>query len=108
MAGALADDAAAVADDAVAAVADDAASNLDDAANAISDYLGPNATAEIPESGSDLILRSADGTKQIRFDLTNPHGLDPHINVETFRPRNLFPGDKRMIQTSNEHIFPKP
>jgi hypothetical protein len=34
--------------------------------------------------------------------------LQPHVNVETFAPRNLFPGDRKMIQTVNEHVFPKP
>jgi hypothetical protein len=75
--------------------------------NLIQDYLGEGATAS-KEGGSDLILRSADGSKQIRFDLINSHGDAPHINFETWKPRNLYPGDKRMIQLSNEHIYPKP
>lgn len=74
----------------------------------ILDWVGPKSTMEKPPGGSDLILRSADGTKQVRFDLTNPHGLKPHVNVETFKPRNLYPGDKKMIQTKNEHVFPQP
>lgn len=76
-------------------------------ADDILDWVGPNPTMSKPRGGSDLILRSADGTNQIRFDLTNPHGLDPHVNVETFKPRNLFPGDRKMIQTGNDHVFPK-
>ena len=43
----------------------------------------------------------------MRFDLSNPHGLDPHINIETFKPRNLYPGDQRMIQIENIHVFPR-
>lgn len=61
----------------------------------------------LPPGQSDFILRSADGTKQIRLDVTNPHGLSPHVNVETFVPRNAFPGDPRMIRTDNLHVFPK-
>ena len=68
------------------------------------DWFGERATTEV---GADLILKSADKTKQIRFDLTNPHGLEPHINVQTFRLRNLYPGDKRMIEIMNKHIFPQ-
>ena len=82
-------------------------SKVDDAAKSISDFLGEGATAVKPApGGSDLILRSADGTRQIRFDLSNPHGLEPHINIEMFQPRNLFPGDRKMIQIMNEHAFP--
>jgi hypothetical protein len=77
-------------------------------ADDVLDWIGPGSKLEKPPGGSDLILRSSDGTRQIRFDLTNPHGLQPHINVETFRPRDLFPGDKKMIQTLNDHVFPNP
>jgi len=81
---------------------------INNLADDVLDWVGPKSTLQKPPGGSDLILRSADGTKQIRFDLTNPHGLQPHVNVETFKPRNLFPGDRKMIQTGNEHVFPKP
>ena len=84
------------------------ASNLGKVSDDILEWVGPKSTMSKPPGGSDLILRSSDGTKQIRFDLTNPHGLQPHVNVETFVPRNLFPGDRKMIQTVNEHVFPKP
>ncbi len=57
--------------------------------------------------GSDLIIRNGDGTRQLRFDLNNSHGDAPHINVETFTPRNAYPGDTRMIQQDNIHIYPK-
>lgn len=77
-------------------------------ADGILDWIGLKSTLSKPPGGSDLILRSADGTRQIRFDLTNPHGLKPHVNVETFTPRNLFPGDRKMIQTANPHVFPAP
>jgi len=77
-------------------------------ADGILDWIGLKSTLSKPPVGSDLILRSADGTRQIRFDLTNPHGLKPHVNVETFTPRNLFPGDRKMIQTANPHVFPAP
>jgi hypothetical protein len=82
------------------------APNLGKVSDDILEWIGPNSTMSKPPGGSDLILRSADGTRQIRFDLTNPHGLQPHVNVETFVPRNLFPGDRKMIQTVNEHVFP--
>jgi hypothetical protein len=70
-------------------------------------FLGKNPILSKPQKGFDLILRSKDGCKQIRFDLNNPHGLDPHINIETFTSRNLYPGDSRMIQTENIHVFPR-
>jgi hypothetical protein len=85
-----------------------AAPNLGKVSDDILEWIEPKSTMSKPPGGSDLILRSADGTRQIRFDLTNPHGLQPHVNVETFVPRNLFPGDRKMIQTVNEHVFPKP
>lgn len=67
---------------------------------------------EKPANGSDLIIRTADKTKSIRFDLSNPHGLDPHVNVEAWKPRNLFPGDRTMlpdpsvVPKGNLHLFP--
>ena len=61
-----------------------------DAANSIEEWLGEGYT-KVEGETSDLILRSADGTKQIRFDLTNSHGLDPHVNVETWQLRKPFP-----------------
>jgi RHS repeat-associated protein len=79
----------------------------DDFLNGASDALGEGATIQRgPPGGSDFILRSADGTRQIRLDVTNPHGLNPHVNVETFAPRNAFPGDPRMIRTGNTHVYP--
>ena len=84
------------------------AGNLGKVSDDILEWVGPKSTMSKPPGGSDLILRSSDGTKQIRFDLTNPHGLQPHVNVETFVPRNFFPGDRKMIQTVNGHVFPKP
>jgi hypothetical protein len=77
------------------------------AAASVGEWLGSDVTI-IRSPTSDLLLQSADGTRQLRFDLTDPHGLDPHINVETFQPRNLYPGDQRMIQTDNIHVFPQP
>jgi RHS repeat-associated protein len=68
-------------------------------------WLGPG--FEKVENGSDLMVRSLDKTRQIRFDLTNPHGLDPHVNIETWALRNLYPGDKRMIRLTNSHVYPK-
>jgi len=82
--------------------------NVGKMADDVLEWLGADSTLSKPPGGSDLVLRSADGTKQIRFDLANPHGLGPHVNVETFEPRNLFPGDRKMIQTGNDHVFPKP
>lgn len=79
----------------------------DEFLNRAGNALGEGSTIRTgPSGGSDFILRSADGTTQIRLDITNPHGLDPHVNVETFVPRNAFPGDPRMIQTGNVHVYP--
>lgn len=72
-------------------------------AQLVTEWLGPN--AQPVRSGSDLMIQSADRTRQIRFDLVNSHGLRPHINVETFRP--TYPGRRRMFRTGNEHIFPR-
>jgi RHS repeat-associated protein len=83
-------------------------SNLDDGVRIIKEYMGDGAKANKSPGGSDLIIRSADRTKQIRFDLTNPHGMKPHINFEVWRPRGLYPGDRKMIEVLNLHIFPKP
>jgi hypothetical protein len=77
------------------------------AAGAIEEWLGPGIT-RVQSPTSDLVLRSADGTRQVRFDVSAAHGLDPHINVETWQPRNLYPGDKKFVQTANEHVFLKP
>jgi len=35
------------------------------------------------------------------------HGDNPHINIETFEPSNLFPSDKEFIQIENENFYPK-
>ena len=78
------------------------------AADAIEGWLGKG-YERVESATSDLVLRSAkpiEGElRMVRFDLTNPHGLPPHINVQTFRFRNLYPGDLRMIETMNLHIF---
>jgi hypothetical protein len=58
---------------------------------------GTKGIKQIPHCDSDFGLTSADGTKSIRFDLQNSHGLDPHVNLESKVPRNLYPGDKKMI-----------
>lgn len=54
-------------------------------------------------SSSDLMIRSADGTRTIRFDLVNSHGDLPHINVQTWRntPRGWIE------TTPNSHIYPR-
>jgi RHS repeat-associated protein len=77
-------------------------------ADNVEGFLGPNYT-KFSNSAGDLRYRSADGTKQIRFDLKDFHGdpKGPHINLETFEPRNLYPGDRAMVPVSNEHIYPK-
>lgn len=78
-------------------------------AKAMEDFLGPGYTVVPPgpRGGSDLHLRSADGLRHIRFDLVNSHGMAPHINVEQWTPRNLYPGDRGMINVFNEHATPK-
>lgn len=70
-------------------------------------FLGDDFLISKPQSGSDLIFRSKDGTKQIRFDVSDPHGLDPHVNIETFKPKNRFPGDRKNFRIENKHAFPK-
>lgn len=82
------------------------ANNVSRAARSIEEWLGPGYTRGRSDT-SDLVLRSADGTRQIRFDLTDPHGLDPHVNVETWQPRNLYPGDRTFTPVDNIHVFPK-
>ncbi|MGA7674884.1 MAG: RHS repeat-associated core domain-containing protein, partial [Rhizomicrobium sp.] len=74
-------------------------------ADSVMDFLGPGAT-RVERTGSDLMLRSADGTRSIRFDLINSHGDAPHINLEMWENANRFPGDTRMTQIMNEHIYP--
>ena len=71
-------------------------------------HLGPGFT-KIESPTGNSIFRSADGTKQIRFDLNDFHGdpNGPHINLETWAPKNLYPGDPRMQQIENLHIYPK-
>lgn len=83
-----------------------AKSNLDDAVKAIEDFLGPGYN-KIEGGGSELILKSADETRQIRLDLVNSHGQAPHINVEVHAPRNLYPNDERMLIQENHHVFPR-
>ena len=80
---------------------------LEALANDIADWLGPDFTTFTNDAG-DLRFRSADNMNQIRFDLNDFHGdpNGPHINVETFEPANRFPGDRQMIQTGNQHIYP--
>ena len=82
---------------------------LEDLMNKIIDYLGEGFTVLKPPGlrNSDLILTSADGTKQIRFDILYSHGKKPHVNVETFVPRNKYPGDDKMKKVTNEHAYPQ-
>jgi hypothetical protein len=81
-------------------------SRLQATKEALLDWLGPGAR-RVGNSGSDLMAQSADRTRSIRFDLIGSHGDAPHINVQTWQPRNLFPGDTRMIELTNTHIYPK-
>lgn len=77
-------------------------------ASDLESYLGPGFT-KIESPTGNSIFRSADGTRQIRFDLNDFHGdpNGPHINLETWTPRNLYPGDTRMQQIENLHLYPK-
>jgi hypothetical protein len=77
-------------------------------ADDILDWLGPRSVLEKPPGGSDILMHSADRLLQIRFDLTNPHGDLPHINLEVFAPRNKYPGDRKFEYLINEHIYPRP
>jgi len=76
--------------------------------NSAEKFLGKNYSAIKPPKGPDLILRSQDGLRQIRFDITNSHGLEPHVNIETFKPRNAYPTDQRLLEMENIHVYPKP
>jgi hypothetical protein len=80
--------------------------NVDKSLNAIEDFLGFGYKKDYAPNGS-VILKSADGTKQIRFDINDFHGDagGPHINVEEFVPK--YPGSSRMNQVSNDHIYIK-
>ncbi len=80
--------------------------NVDKSLNAIDDFLGSGYKKDYAPNGS-VILKSADGTKQLRFDIDNFHGdpKGPHINVETFEPK--YPGSPRNNKITNEHIYPK-
>ncbi len=73
------------------------------------EYLGEGFKVMKPkEPGkSDLILMSADGTKKIRFDIINSHGQEPHINFETFKLRNAYPGDDKLARIENIHFYPR-
>ena len=82
-------------------------SRLDDFIDVVKGFLGQEFNVIKPgHGGSDLIMRSADDSRQVRFDLSNPHGLSPHVNIEQFTPRNLYPGDVRMERSLNIHVFP--
>jgi hypothetical protein len=83
------------------AVAEERVTN---AADAIEKWLGEGYT-KFESPTSDLALKSADGTRTVRFDLTNPHGLAPHVNIQTWQPRNLYPGDRAWDEISNIHVF---
>lgn len=74
----------------------------------IEHYLGKGSVAFKPGLGkSDLILRSADKTKQLRLDIIHCHGLKPHINFEILQTRNPLLGDGRNKVISNIHIYLK-
>jgi hypothetical protein len=81
-----------------------AESKINAAADAIEGWLGEG-YQKFESETSDLALRSENWTRRVRFDLTNPHGLAPHVNVETWALRNLYPGDRRWVLLSNQHIF---
>ena len=78
------------------------------AADRVGWWLGPNFTPFRTGTGN-IGFRSVDGLKQIRFDIADFHGdpRGPHINLDVFKPRNLFPGDREMIKVVNEskHIY---
>jgi hypothetical protein len=85
----------------VAAANPEKTAQLSQGAAKVIDWLQPNWTPV--KSGSDLMLRSADGTRTIRFDLINSHGDKPHINVQTWE--KLIRG--WVETTPNSHIYPK-
>jgi hypothetical protein len=80
---------------------------VDKSLNAIDDFLGSGYKKDYAPNGS-VILKSADGTKQLRFDIDNFHGdpKGPHINVEEWIPRNMYPKDRKMINVTNQHVYP--
>jgi RHS repeat-associated protein len=77
-----------------------AGDKVSSAANAVEDWLGEGYT-KVETGSGNLMFRSADGTKSIRFDLS---GSEPHINVETWQP--LENGGFKY--TGNVHVYPKP
>jgi hypothetical protein len=46
-------------------------------------------------------------TKQIKFDIINSNGLEPHVNVELHVPTNLYPADSGMLRIENLHVYPQ-
>jgi hypothetical protein len=85
-----------------------AGSRIDDFVGLLHRFLGSEFRASKPPgSGADLILESLDRSRQVRFDITNPHGLSPHVNIQTFEPRNLYPDDRRMVEGLNIHVEPQ-
>jgi RHS repeat-associated protein len=82
---------------------------LEALADDMAEWLGPN-FSKFRNNAGDLRFRSLDNERQIRFDLNDFHGdpAGPHLNVETFKPRNLYPGDRTMDPIDNLHLYPKP
>ena len=65
-------------------------------------WLGEGAKTITNKSG-DLILMSKDGLRKMRFDIKNPHGYAPHIQLEVLKSGewiDAIPG--------KHHIYPKP
>ncbi|MEZ5345229.1 MAG: RHS repeat-associated core domain-containing protein [Pyrinomonadaceae bacterium] len=74
-------------------------------AEGIKEWLGKGARVD-RKSGSDLKLVSENNERAIRFDLVKSHGDKPHVNVELWKKRNRCPGDKRMTNVRNDHVYP--
>ena len=64
-------------------------------------WLGKEAKV-IVNKHEDIIIMSKDGLKKMRFDIKNPHGYDPHVQLEILKNGewvDAIPG--------KHHIYPK-
>jgi RHS repeat-associated protein len=76
-------------------------SKVMDAANNVKDWLGENYKVIENKSG-DNIFMSEDGTRKIRFDITNSHGDQPHFHLE------IFKNGKWRDALDTHRFYPKP
>ena len=82
-------------------VNENSSSKVMDAANVVKDWLGENYKSIENKSG-DNIFMSEDGTRKIRFDITNSHGDQPHFHLE------IFKNGKWRDALDTHRFYPKP